>query len=93
MKSIEIDNFDAVVIISPDNVALHFPDELATELDEDTFELDTGNDEQVHILLAWSIFSLLTHDEEFPEYVLRRASKVMEDKLPAEYKLESDDED
>jgi len=92
MKSIEINSLDAAIVISPSSVALNFPDELATELDENTFELDTGNDEQTHILLAWSIFTLLVHDEEFPEYVLRRAGKVMENKLPAEYKLEDGDE-
>ena len=90
MKSVEINDGDAAVVLGPDSVYMYLPDlrELGTDIGNGKMALDSDNEVQAHVMIAWSIMSLLVHDDEFPNYVLARANELGDKILPMEIEVD-----
>ena len=84
MKSVEINDGDAAVVLGPDSVYMYLPN--VAELGTGKMALDS--EVHAHVMIAWSIMSLLVHDDEFPNYVLARVNELGDKILPMEIEVD-----
>ena len=89
MKSVEINDGDAAVVLGPDSVYMYLPN--LSELGNGKMALDS--EVHAHVMIAWALMSLLVHDDEFPDAVLARVEELGDRILPMEIEYDEDDDE